>query len=294
MLRYRDVAGDGGSQIAVQLDTFGKRLEMRMAQIRHVLLVMSGKGGVGKSSVAVNVAAGFAKLGHQVGLLDGDIYGPSVPKMFGIQRPELVWDPDGVQPPKGPEGIPLMSLEFLLKDEATPIDWDGPREEAFTYRGNLECHALREMLADTVWGALDLLVIDLPPGTNQAATLCHLLPKLDGVVVVSIPTKVSGLVVDRAIALLGEVLQAPVLGVVENMCGYFHVETGAVLPLFAPCNNTYRGTSVLGHLPFDHRMASACDQGIPFVSKYPDSPVAEAMFSICQQLSSVVFSPREV
>jgi len=293
MVRYRDVVGDGGSRIADQLNTLGSRLEARMTGIGHVLLVMSGKGGVGKSSVAVNLASGFSTLGLRVGLLDGDVYGPSVPKMLGIHRPELVWDKEGVVPPRGPGDMPVMSLEFLLKDETTPVDWDGPRDEAFTYRGNLEFHALREMLADSVWGELDLLVIDLPPGTNQAATLCGLLPKLDGILMVSIPTEVSGLVVNRAIALLADGLKAPVLGVVENMCGYLHVETGEVLPLFAPGNNAYRDVPVLGRLPFDHRMASSCDRGVPFVMEHAESPTSKAILAICQQLSTAVLAAKE-
>ena len=294
MVRYRDIAGDGGSGIADQLQALQKRLAHRLVDIGQVLLVMSGKGGVGKSSVTVNLAAGFASKGLRVGVLDGDVYGASVPKMLGLAQPDIDWQATGVVPPKGPLEMPVMALEFLLKEQVQPVAWDGPVHEGFTYRGNLEFHALREMLADTLWGELDLLIIDLPPGTSQTATLCGLLPKLAGILMVSMPTAVAQLVVNRALTMVTQVLNAPVLGVVENMCGYVHTETGAILPLFPEATSAYGGTEVLGRLPFDHRMAEACDQGVPFVTKFPDSPTAEAFFQLQKRLAAMIFQETEV
>lgn len=294
MVRYRDIVGDGGSDIARQLETFKVRLAQRLMPIEHVILVMSGKGGVGKSSVTVNLATSFAMAGRRVGVLDGDIYGPSIPKMMGLPSPELIWRDQGLEPALGPMAMPVMSLEFLLKDETIPVTWDGPTQEAFTYRGNLEFHALREMLADTVWGELDLLLIDLPPGTNQATTLCGLLPKLTGILMVSMPTEVSRMVVNRALALVADVLKARLLGVVENMCGYVNVETGDILPLFAPESSSYRHTAVLAHLPFDYRMARACDDGVPFVTLYEGSPTAGAFVQLRERVSDLIFHQAEV
>jgi len=287
-IRYRDVVGDGGSDIVGQITELQGKLAERMASIRTKLAVMSGKGGVGKSTVTVNLAAALAGAGHSVGLLDADVHGPSIAKMLGVRDHVLRWQGEGVEPARGHGGMAVMGMDLLLPDETTPVSWKGPTNDTFAWRGLLEMQALRELLTDTLWGALDFLVIDLPPGTNQYATLGDLLGELDGTLVVSIPTEVSRSVVNRSITMLRDNLGVGVLGVVENMSGYYDVETGRELPLFVtPESVGYGDVPVLGRLPFDYRMAEACDKGTPYVDLYPDTPVSTAFRALAKQAAGV-------
>ena len=283
--RYRDVVGDGGSDVAGQLDAHKDRLHERMRGIRHKLAVMSGKGGVGKSTVTVNLAAGLAAMGFRIGVLDADIYGPSLAKMFGLDDSDLNWSEDGVAPPISSDGVKVMSMDFLLDGERDPVEWDGPVEDAFAWRGSLEMHALREFLTDTVWGELDFLIIDLPPGTGQFATLKDLVPELDGTLVVSIPTEVSQMVVNRSISMLNDSLKVRVLGVVENMSAYYHVDNELEQPLFTtrrPSN--YDPVPVLARIPFDYRMAACCDSGEPYVTRHKTAPPAQAILELSKNV----------
>jgi ATP-binding protein involved in chromosome partitioning len=285
-LRYRDVVGDGGSDVAGQLDQQKQRLRERMNRITHKVAVMSGKGGVGKSTVTINLAVAAAAAGCRVGVLDADIYGPSLAKMLGLrgQRPQM--GEDGFEPPTTADGIKLMSMDFLLPRDDAPVVWEGPREETFAWNGILEMQALREFLTDTRWGELDLLVIDLPPGTSQFSSLLGLMPDLAGSLVVSIPTEVSRLVVNRSIAMLKESLKARVLGVIENMSAYYHVEDGRQLPLFGTTPDDGYGAPIIARIPFDPRLAETCDRGTPYVRCHPDTPTAAGYRAIWNLLQT--------
>ena len=179
MKRYRDIAGDGGSNIVGQVEAQQARLTTRLRDVRAIVAVVSGKGGVGKSSVTANLAAACAHAGDRVGVLDADLNGPTMAKMLGVRGRTLEVGPGGVEPPAGALGIRVMSMDLLLADDATPLTWDAPSQaEAHTWRGTMEANALREFLADTDWGALDVLLIDLPPGTDRLATIAGLVPAL--------------------------------------------------------------------------------------------------------------------
>ncbi|HEU5323405.1 MAG TPA: P-loop NTPase, partial [Methylomirabilota bacterium] len=198
MKRYRDVAGDGGSDIAGQVEAQQAKLRERLAGVGAIVAVVSGKGGVGKSSITANLAGCFALAGWRVGVLDADLNGPTMAKMLGVRGRRLVVGADGVEPPRGALGIAVMSMDLLLPSDASPLTWQSPtQDEAHTWRGAMEANALREFLADTAWGALDVLVLDLPPGTDRLATVVSLVPGLGGTILVTIPSDLSQLIVKK-------------------------------------------------------------------------------------------------
>ena len=148
--RYRDIAGDGGSNIVAQVERQQARLRERLSRVRAIVAIVSGKGGVGKSSVTANLAACFALNGRQVGVLDADLNGPTMAKMLGVRGGKLVVRAGGVEPPRNALGVKVMSMDLLLPSDSAPLTWDAPtQDEAHTWRGTMEANALREFLADT-------------------------------------------------------------------------------------------------------------------------------------------------
>jgi Mrp family chromosome partitioning ATPase len=221
--------------------------------VRRVLAVMSGKGGVGKSSVAGLLASSLRQRGLQVGVLDADITGPSIPKMFGAHQLP-VGGPEGILPIQSRTGIKLMSINFLLPDEDQPVVWRGP----------LISRAIQQFWSDIAWGDLDVLVVDLPPGTSDASlTVMQSLP-LDGIVLVTSPQDLAGMVVRKA-ANMAAGLGVRLIGLVENMSYLTCPQCGAQIDLFGAsrAEQTARwvGTSVLGHLPLDPQLSMVCDKG---------------------------------
>ena len=283
MKKYKDIAGDGGSNIAGQVGAQQAKLRARLASVRHVVAILSGKGGVGKSAITANLASAFALSGWKVGVLDADLNGPTMAKMLGVRGEKLVVSPEGVEPPATTLGVKVMSMDLLLSSDAAPLAWDAPTQaEAHTWRGAMEANALREFLADTRWGELEVLLLDLPPGTDRLATVASLVPALAGSVVVTIPSEVSHLVVKKSITVAGQA-KAPVLGLVENMAGLFPGPDGAALAREA-------GIPFLGKVPFDPALAGACDRGEPYVALAPQSPAAQALTSIATALRAALAS----
>jgi len=286
--RYKDIAGDGGSNIVGQIEAQQARLRRRLADVRRVVAIVSGKGGVGKSSVTANLAAAFTLSGWSVGVLDADLNGPSIAKLLGIRGRVLSTGEAGVEPPRSALGVKAMSMDLLLAGDATPLQWAAPTQaEAHTWRGTMEANAVREFLSDTAWGDLDLLLIDLPPGTDRLTTIAGLVPVLHGTVLVTIPSEVSHLIVKKSIT-VAKGCGAPVLGLIENMAGYACPDCGAVNPLFAGPGGaslaTEFGIPFLGAIPFDPRMARASDLGQAFVASETGSPAAAALVSIAATL----------
>ena len=295
MKRYRDLAGDGGSDIAAQLADRQARLRSRMAAIRRTVAVVSGKGGVGKSSITANLAAALAAEGYAVGVLDADLNGPSLAKMLGVRGQSLQLTEAGVEPARSAEGIRVLSMDLLLPSDDTPVVWDAAtRSEAHTWRGTMEANALREFLTDTAWGALDVLLLDLPPGADRLPTVAELLPGLSGAVVVTIPSEVSHLVVKKSVVLARET-GAPLLGLVENMAGYVCVTCGALGALYAGPGGERTaaelGIPFLGRVPFDPRLASGADRGRPFVRDHGESPAGRALREVAGRLADVLLRP---
>src|SRR5881628_1924069 len=279
--RYKDIAGDGGSNIAGQVSEQHARLRARPAQVRAIVAVVSGKGGVGKSSLTANLAACWAREGRRVGVLDADLNGPTMATMLGVRGRRLVVGAEGVTPPEGALGVRVMSMDLLLPSDAAPLVWEAPTQaESHTWRGAMEANALREFLADTAWGALDVLLLDLPPGTDRLVTVASLLPVLSGTIVVTIPSDVSHLVVRKSITIAAQI-KAPVLGLVENMSGLFPGPSGAELAREA-------GIPFLGAVPFDPALAAAADLGEPLVATTPNCEASRALAAIAAAVAAAL------
>lgn len=281
MKKYKDIAGDGGSDVAGQVLAQQERLRRRLEGIGAIIAVVSGKGGVGKSTIAGGFACAFALGGWRVGVLDADLNGPSMAKILGVRGHQLRVAGDAVEPPVTALGVKVMSMDLLLASDAAPLTWQAPtQDEAHTWRGSMEAQAVREFLADTNWGALDALVIDLPPGTDRLAALASLVPELAGTVVVTIPSELSQLVVRRSITVARQV-GAPVLGLVENMAGLFAGPDAATLAAEA-------GIPFLGSIPFDRGLALAADRGDPLVATSPASDAARALTTVATKLRATL------
>ena len=291
MKKYKDIVGDGGSNIIDQVVEQMARLKARMAGIKTKVAVMSGKGGVGKSAVTANFAAAFAMNGLQVGILDADLNGPTIAKMMGVRAQRLRVGQDGVHPALGPSGINVMSMDLFLPRDETPVIWDAPtQEDSFVWRATLEVSVLREFLTDAVWGELDLLLIDLPPGTDRISTIAGVLPEMDRSILITIPSEVSQLVVKKSIVVAKETLKAPPLGLVENMAAYLCPRCGAEGELFHPGDSERTAASLgipfLGRIPFDPRISISSDQGVPFVMQHADSPAGRVFLQLAERTAA--------
>ena len=229
-------------------------------EVRHVISVMSGKGGVGKSLVSALLATTLRGEGHAVGVLDADITGPSIPKMFFSERPQVELSPLAMVPPTTKSGIRVMSINLLLESEEQAVIWRGP----------LVGRAIQQLWEDVLWGAMDYLIVDLPPGTSDAPlTVMQSLPQ-SGVVLVTSPQDLAGMVVKKA-ARMAVQLGVPILGLIENMSYFVCLETGKQHEVFGPSHaeEIARALEIrlLGKLPLDPEIARLCDQGR--IEEYP-------------------------
>jgi len=226
----------------------------RFNRIRHVTAVLSGKGGVGKSSVAALLAVVLRRQGHKVGLLDADITGPSIPKMLLRNPRHPVSNPMGIMPVRTDSGIKVMSINLLLKDPNQAVIWRGP----------LISRAITQFWGDVFWGDLDYLIVDLPPGTSDASlTVMQAMP-LNGVVLVTTPQGLAGMVVRKASSMATQ-LGVPILGLIENMSYVKCSHCGEHLEVFGPSNASEVANSlripILGRMPIDPRIAELADSG---------------------------------
>jgi len=268
-------------------DVFRKRLSeqrqvlrFRMDKIKHKVAVISGKGGVGKSTVAVNLAAAFALEGKRVGLLDADIHGPSVPRLLGLTGQEVRVGPPGAFPVMGPLGMKVVSIDFFLPGERAPTIWRGP----------LKMTAIRQFLSDIVWGELDVLFIDLPPGTgDEPLSVAQLLPEIDGVVIVTMPSELSAAVVQKAITFARR-LNMSILGVVENMSGFICPHCGKKSDIFQSGGGEKMAREAevqfLRSIPIDPQIGVDSDKGSPFVIAHPDSAAAKVFVEVVKKVES--------
>jgi ATP-binding protein involved in chromosome partitioning len=246
--------------------------------VKHVILVLSGKGGVGKSTVSVNLAFALANKGKQVGLLDLDFHGPNIPKMLGIedQRPAVL--ANAIEPVHVTGNLGVISMAFLLPDTSSPVVWRGPVKMA----------AIQQFLAEVNWGALDYLVVDLPPGTgDEALTIAQLAPNVRGAVIVTTPQDVAVMDAMKAARFI-EKLDLPVIGVIENMSGMVCPHCGEVVNLFSVGGGKKAaedlGVPFLGAIPLDPEMVKAGDEGRPYILRHADSPTWKAVDSVMERL----------
>lgn len=249
-----------------------------MKNVKHKIVVLSGKGGVGKTTVATNLAMSFAKQGLKSGILDVDIYGPNVPKLLGLEGTHPHFDDKTILPILGPLDLKVMSMGFLLQNSDDAVAWRGP----------LVGKAIQQFLSDVKWGELDVIVVDLPPGTgDEILSTLQLIPEIDGVVIVSTPQEVAVLDARRAIRLV-EMMGVPILGIIENMSEFVCPHCGESHRLFGEGVTQKAadefGIQHLGSLPLDPRIISLSDKGTPFVVEDPDSKAAKAFSEVVEQL----------
>lgn len=238
--------------------------------VRHIVAVASGKGGVGKSTVATNLALALSQLGHTVGLLDADIYGPSLPLMMGV--PGQV-DQETAQLPMPAHGIKMLSMGFFIKPE-----------QALILRGPMIDRYLKQMMMSFDWGQTDYLIIDMPPGTGDAHLTLSQNVAVNGAVIVTTPQEVSLIDARKGVEMFRQV-RVPVLGIVENM-SYFVGDDGKRYEIFRHGGGKKLAaearTPFLGEIPIDARVAECGDQGTPIVRKHPESPIAQAYLALAK------------
>jgi ATP-binding protein involved in chromosome partitioning len=254
-----------------------RKLQSRLCRIRHKVIVLSGKGGVGKSTVAVNLAVALMLSGKRVGLLDVDIHGPSIPTMLGLEGQTIRGNEDGLLP-IDTEGLKVMSMGFLLRNQDDAVIWRGP----------LKMGVIKQFLKDVVWGDLDYLIIDSPPGTgDEPLSVCQLIGTLDGAVVVTTPQKVAAVDVRKSITFCRQ-LQVPVLGVVENMSGFACPKCGEVTQILRSGGGRRIAEDMqvpfLGSIPMDPKIAEACDSGQAFLRQFANSPTAILMGAVIKPI----------
>jgi ATP-binding protein involved in chromosome partitioning len=259
-----------------------------MAHVNYKIAIISGKGGVGKTSVTVNLAAAVKKKDMEVGIFDADVHGPSVPKMVGIKTEmrDILHGSHGIDPVVTEHGLKVMSVALIWPTDMTPIMW----------RGQYKARVLRQFLSSIRWHEMDFLFVDLPPGTgDEPITIMKSIPDLDGMIVVTTPQEISTQVCSRAINAAKE-LNAPILGLIENMNQYQCPDCGRVEHFFGRDKGerlarTF-GIPFLGGIPLDGQYSDAADSGVPIVFKYPDSLTARAMLQIAERLLEHL-PPRE-
>lgn len=256
--------------------------EMRrqLARISHKIVVMSGKGGVGKSTVAVNLAMALTLAGKKVGLLDVDLHGPSVPTMLHLER-NLYGTEEGRILPVEIGDLKVMSVGVLLPDADAAVIWRGP----------MKIGVIRQLLADVEWGDLDYLVVDCPPGTgDEPLSICQMLPDADGAVIVTTPQQVAAADVIKSLDFCKR-LNFPVIGIIENMSGFVCPKCGELTEIFASGAGEALaarcGVPLLGRIPIDPAVCRGGDTGQPFINSAGGSVAAEVFRKIVGQIAGV-------
>jgi len=257
-----------------------QKLKRNMRHIKHKIAVISGKGGVGKSTVAANLAMVFSLQGYKdrVGILDIDIHGPCIPKLLGVKGKRCQVSPLGALPVIGPMGIRVVSMDFLVQSQETPVIWRGP----------LKMQVIRQFLSDFMWGELDFLFIDVPPGTgDEPLSVMQLIPEMDGTIIVTIPSEVSEDVVRKAVS-FSRKMGIPVIGIIENMSGFTCPNCGEKINILGAGGGKRLAEDLnvpfLGQIPMDPKICEEADKGIPFVTGHVGSPAAKAFKEIVNKV----------
>jgi Mrp family chromosome partitioning ATPase len=262
-----------------------QRLARKLFHVRNKIMVMSGKGGVGKSTVTVNLAASLALQGYEVGIVDADIHGPDIPRMCGVENRPVMGRGHGIAPVKVFKGLKVISMGLMSQDPDKAIVWRGP----------LKHSAIKQFLGDVHWGDLDYLVIDLPPGTgDEPLSVAHIVKNVDGAIIVTTPQDVA-LLDSRKAVNFSRLINVPVLGIVENMSGMACPKCGEKIDLFKVGGGAKAarelGVPYLGHIPIDPRMVIRCDAGTPFVTDSEPSVVKTAFMRISREVVKATERP---
>ncbi|KKN02152.1 hypothetical protein LCGC14_1120590 [marine sediment metagenome] len=270
----------------MMMDERNANIKKNMEKIRHKIVIISGKGGVGKTTVAVNLAMSLASIGLRVGILDVDITGPNVIKMLGVDpklKPRVDVDAKKFHPIKGPLNIKVMSMAFLTSSPDDPVIWRGP----------MKMSAVRQFLGDAIWGDLDYLICDLPPGTSdETLDILQLIPE-ENVVIVTTPQQVA-LMDARKTIKMATVMQRKILGIIENHSGFDCPHCGKYIDLYPPGGAKKASIDfnipLLGNIPFEVEISQQGDQGLPFVLKYPDNKATKKFKEIVKKIREMLES----
>lgn len=261
-----------------QNDEDEKRLAERMQAVKNKVLVLSGKGGVGKSTVSVNIAASLAASGKKVGLLDIDIHGPSIPKLLKLEGVAATGDENGVHPVDFSENLKVMSIGFLVAEQDDAVIWRGPMKHG----------VIKQFLTHVAWGELDYLVVDSPPGTgDEPLSIAQLLKDQAQAVIVTTPQDVALSDVRKSITFCKK-LELPVMGIIENMSGFVCPHCNASSEIFKSGGGEEMARAMdipfMGKIPVEPGIVQACDAGQPYISTYSDTATAQAFESVIQPL----------
>jgi Mrp family chromosome partitioning ATPase len=259
-----------------------KEIQDNLKGVAHILVIMSGKGGVGKSTVATNLALAFSARGNKVGLLDCDIHGPSIPKLLGIGKTALETSKEGITPIIVPPNLKVMSMAFLLPSTDSPVIWRGP----------VKMKVLKDFLEQVKWGDLDYLIIDLPPGTgDEPLSIGQLIPRCDGVVIVTTPQDVALLSVRKSIT-FARTLNMPIIGIVENMSGFICPHCSQKVDIFGSGGGEKAAKELnitfLGRIPLDEHIVKSGEEGKPFVLFQKEIPSSQAFTEIVEHVSRLI------
>jgi len=257
-----------------------RKVTETLAKIKNRLLVFSGKGGVGKSTVSANLALAFAKKGLKVGLLDVDIHGPNLAKMMGVEDKRMEISPEGIKAVNVNENLKLVSMSFLLQEPNLPVIWRGP----------MKMKAIQQFLGDVDWGELDWIVVDSPPGTgDEPLSVAQLIPAT-GAIIVTTPQEVSLMDSRKAVAFAVK-LNLKIIGIIENMSGMVCPHCGKKINLFKEGGGEKTalelGVPFLGKIPLDPQIVSSGDEGKPFIATQPDSEASKAFMEIVENIMKV-------
>ncbi len=257
-----------------------RRLEENLGRIKHTIIVLSGKGGVGKTTVSINLAYGLALKGYTVGIMDIDLHGPNIAKMLGVEGEQLVSGPEGLEPFPVLPNLKAISIALLMEDNDSPIIWRGP----------MKMGAIKQFLSDVHWGELDYLIIDSPPGTgDEPLSACQLIPNATGAVIVTTPQDVAVLDARKTVTFARQ-LHLPVIGIIENMSGFLCPHCGNVTNLFGTGGGERAAADFkvpfLGRIPIEPEMVLHGDAGKPFIHHLKDAAAGKTMSEIVERIAA--------
>ena len=286
--RFKTISKNEKSDDRLEHYTQSENLTNRMGQIKHKIMVLSGKGGVGKSTVAVNIAVALAMNGRKVGILDTDFHGPSIPTLLNLDKARPSSDGTSILPVDFVEGLKVMSIGFLLPNQDDAVIWRGP----------MKMNVIKQLLSEVNWGELDYLVIDFPPGTgDEPLSVAQLIPNSDGAIIVTTPQDLSINDVRKCINFCRQV-HVPVLGVLENMSGLVCPHCGTVIDIFKKGGGETMATQMevpfLGSIPVEPLIVDASDNGKPFVYHYSKTVAAQAFAKAIEPILNIKETEKPV
>jgi len=262
-----------------------KAIKKNLNQINHVIVILSGKGGVGKSTVSANLSLTLTQQGKKVGLLDSDMHGPTIPTMLGLKDTRITQSPDGLRPIQATENLKVLSMGFLIKNQDDAIIWRGP----------MKMGAIRQLIGDFNWGPLDYLIIDLPPGTgDEPLSIAQIIPKITGAIIVTTPQDVALVSVRKSITFVNK-LKIPVIGIIENMSGFTCPHCGKKVNIFKTGGGKKAAKDFkvpyLGNIPLDPTIVQSGDSGTTTMIK--DSTLTTSFKTIAENVKKSIEEKEE-